>query len=168
MRERFFLTNCQTASKAKIFGLCDDPSPAKNPAYINEVDGKKWIAVVTNPYLFDVIFTAIDNCVETLKPDGKMSQRCDGALTHGNTVIFVELKQRGALGNAWVIDAEQQLRTTIGNFKETHEYEKFPIRKAYISNSEHPKFKQTQSVRMEKFEEQTGYVLRIENRISLD
>jgi len=168
MRDSFFLAKCQTSSTSKIFGLCDDPRPASNPAYIDEHDGKKWIAVVNNPSLVEVIFTAIDNCVETLRPDGKMSQRCDGVLTHGDTVIFVELKQRGARGNAWVIDAEEQLRTTVGNFKETDDYEEFPIRKAYISNSEHPKFKQTQSVRMQKFEEETGYVLRIENRISLE
>ena len=32
---------CQTNSQREIFGLCDDPLPDKNPAYIDEADGAK-------------------------------------------------------------------------------------------------------------------------------
>ncbi len=88
-------------------------------------------------------------------------------LSYNDTVILVELKQRGALGPNWVKDAEQQLRVTIDHFEKTEAAESFENKKAYIANSEHPKFKESQIERMEKFAEDTGYILRIENRIIL-
>src|SRR6202041_2503309 len=91
---------CQTYSNKKLFGLCDDPPPAKNPAYINEKDGESWIAVVENEESFDTTFTAVDNCIVTRRGDGKIDNRCDGILSYDTTIIFVELKQRGAIGNA--------------------------------------------------------------------
>lgn len=156
---------CQTFSGRKLFGLCDDPPPASNPAYIDENDGAKWIAVVVNEDRYDVTFTAIDNCITIKRPDGKSAKRCDGVLTYNSTVTFVELKQRGAIGNEWVKDAVKQLRTTIGYFELEDDAEDYNKKKAYIANSEHPKFKESQTRRMEQFFEDTGYVLRIENRI---
>jgi hypothetical protein len=167
MNVNFFEKACQSYSNHKLFGLCDDPPPARNPAYINEEDGAKWIAVVVNEDKLDVTFTAVDNCITILRADGKQSQRCDGILTYNSVVIFVELKERGAKGNAWVVDAEQQLRTTIRYFELEEDAENFNSKKAYIANSEHPKFKQSQTRRMDQFFDDTGYVLRVENRIIL-
>jgi len=167
MSVEFQIAKCQTQSDKKIFGLCDDPSPAKNPAYIEETDGSRWIAVVENDYRYSTIFTAIDNCIEIKSFDGRMEKRCDGMLTYNSTVIFVELKQRGAKGNTWVEDAVPQLINTIAHFEKTELSEKYNQKKAYISNSEHPKFKASQMRRMEKFYTDTGYVLRIEARIIL-
>ncbi len=167
MSIEFQIVKCQTQSDRKIFGLCDNPSPAKDPAYIDETDGSKWIAVVENEKRFSTTFTAIDNCIEIIDSDGKMEKRCDGMLTYNSTVIFVELKQRIAKGNAWVKDAEPQLKNSIKHFEQTILSEKFIHKKAYISNSEHPKFKTSQIGRMEKFYTDTGYILRIEARIEL-
>jgi hypothetical protein len=80
MSVEFQIAKCQTQSDKKIFGLCDDPSPAKNPAYIEETDGSRWIAVVENDYRYSAIFTAIDNCIEIKSFDGRMEKRCDGML----------------------------------------------------------------------------------------
>lgn len=167
MTARFTISGCQTASSRKIFGLCDDPPPAINPAYIDETEGSKWIAVVENDDRHSVTFTAIDHCIVLLRPDEKMGKRCDGMLTHDATVIFVELKQRAAFGNAWVADAEEQLRVTIAHFEQTEEATSFNHRRAYAANSEHPKFKDSQARRMSQFLLDTGYILRIENRIRL-
>lgn len=163
----FNIVKCQTHSNKKIFGLCDDPPPAKNPAYIDEVDGAKWIAVVENEDRYAATFTAIDNCIETKREDGTMDKRCDGMLTYNSTVIFVELKERAASGVAWVKDAEKQLRTSISYFEATDEAEKYKDKKAYIANKEHPKSKDSQMRRMDQFFMDTGYVLRIVNRIGL-
>ncbi|MCR6638237.1 MAG: hypothetical protein NVV82_04400 [Sporocytophaga sp.] len=65
----FFEEKCRTYSNKKKFGICDDPSPAKNPAYIDEACGEKWIAVVINEDRHLVSFTAIDNCIEIKKID---------------------------------------------------------------------------------------------------
>jgi hypothetical protein len=88
-------------------------------------------------------------------------------ITYNSTVIFVELKQRGAKGNTWVEDAVLQLMNSIAHFEKSELSEKYNQKKAYISNSEHPKFKASQMRRMEKFYIDTGYVLRIEARIIL-
>jgi hypothetical protein len=168
MSAEFFKAACQSYSKRKRFGLCDDPAPAANPAYIDEVDGKKWIAVVVNENLYEATFTAIDNCIEIKRPDGKMAKRCDGVLTYESAIVFVELKQRDVLGSEWVKDAEKQLRATIEHFQNIDDSASHAIKKAYIANNQRPKFKDSQMRRMEQFLADTGYVLRIENRIILD
>lgn len=167
MKMEFEIANCQTQSDKKIFGLCDNPSPAKEPAFIDELDGSKWIAVVENEDRHQVVFTAIDNCIEIKGADGKMEKRCDGMLSYKSTIIFVELKQRSAKGNAWVEEAEHQLKSSIHHFEKTYFSESFNQKKAYISNSEHPKFKASQIGRMERFFNDTGYILRIEARIKI-
>lgn len=167
MSEKFKEEKCQNISNSKKFGICDDPPPAQNPAYIDETDGSKWIAVVENEDRYAVTFTAIDNCIEILRPDGKMSRRCDGMLTFNSTVIFVELKDRDAQGNAWVEDALPQLKSSIQDFEKTDMADIFSRKLAYIANKQHPRFKSTQQSRMDAFFDDTNYVLRIQGRINL-
>ena len=166
MSYEFNKAECQDNSNMKLFGLCDDN--IRQRAYLNEDDGAKWIAVVVNEDRFNVTFTAIDNCIEIKNNDGKMEKRCDGLLSYQRTAIFVELKERSGIGNAWVIDGEKQLRTSIKHFEASEEADSYSIKKAYIANSEHPKFKESQFRRMNQFFDDTGYVLRIENRIILE
>lgn len=163
----FTLVHCQTTSKKKRFGLCDNPPPAKDPAYIDEIDGAKWIAVVHNDYTKDIIFTAIDNCIEIKRPNGKDSQRCDGVLTFEDTVIFVELKDRFSKGKGWITDAEEQLKETIYFFEKEDVSKGYKFKKAYIANKSLPKFRSSQAARMDRFFDETEYILRIENRIQL-
>jgi hypothetical protein len=168
MKIDFKVAKCQTYSNKKIFGLCDEPAPAKTPAYIDENDGAKWIAVVENDYCFSVTFTAIDNCIVINSTNGKLDKRCDGVLTFNSNVIFVELKkQRAKKNDDWIKDAENQLKSTINHFELSDDAATFKVKEAYIANSEHPKFKHSQTSRMEQFYAATGYVLRIKNRITL-
>ena len=169
----FNVTDCQNTSNNRRFGLCDDPPPAKNPAYIDEIDGSKWIAIVCNDHHFSVLFTAIDNCIEIKRADGLMDKRCDGMLSYisdvlGRTVVFVELKTGAVIRGSWVKDAEAQLRVTISRFEDTKESDNFKTKKAYIANSTYPRYRESQMGRMDKFCDDTGYVLRIENRLVLD
>lgn len=163
----FELAKCKSKSDKKLFGLCDNPSPAQDPAYIDEENGAKWIAVVENEFRYQTIFTAIDHCIILRDLDGNIDKRCDGMLTYNSTVVFVELKKRGAKGNAWVEDAVPQLKNTIKHFEKTVFSEKFNLKMAYIANSEHPKFKSSQIGRMQNFFHETGYILRIIARIKL-
>jgi hypothetical protein len=158
---------CQTSSNHKLFGLCDDPPPPHKAAYIDETNGAKWIAVVVNDDRYNVTFTAIDHCIPINRADGKPSKRCDGVITFNTTVVFVELKAIGGKGNDWVEVAEKQLKITIGHFEAQDDADNFNQKKAYIANSEHPKFKESQTRRMNQFFVDTGYVLRVENRIIL-
>ncbi len=167
MKIDFFIPSCQSYTDNKVFGICDDPHPSQNPAYIDEHNGTKWIAIVENNDRIPVTFTAIDNCIKILRADNKMEKRCDGMLTFNSTVIFLELKQRSKIGNSWVKDAVKQLISTISSFESTVDSNDYIIKKAYIANSEHPKFKSSQMERMEKFYNDAGYILRIEARIVL-
>lgn len=167
MSSFFNIKKCQNQSQKKIFGICDEPAPNNNPAYIDEKNGQDWLAVVINDLLFRVTFTAIDNCIKLTRADGKSDKHCDGVLTFDSTIIFVELKDRKPKGNQWVKDGELQLKRTIVQFEQTEEAEKYSSKKAYIANNQHPKFKSSQIRRMEQFLIDTGYILRIENRIAL-
>ena len=149
----FFPTEHISSSCKRKFGICDRPAPAAEKAYIAEKQGQDWIA---------------DHCIELRKADGKMDNRCDGCLFYEDTIIFVELKQRKSKGSQWIKDGEQQLRSTIGYFEQQEEARNFPIKKAYIANSERPLFRTGQAVRMERFFLETNYILRIENRINIE
>lgn len=161
----FTKAECRTYSDKKLFGLIDLP-----PAQISETDGGNWIAVVVNEYRYDVTFTAIDHCIVIKRPDGKDDSRCDGFLTYESTVVFVELKDRDEKGSKWIKEGDEQLRTSIGYFLNTDYSEQFDKtkRKAYIANKAIPKFRDGQQKRMDKFLDDTGFVLRIEKRIILD
>ncbi|MDR2275353.1 MAG: hypothetical protein LBF27_30880 [Sphingobacterium sp.] len=166
MSVNFLNEACQSFSSRKLFGLCDEPSPSTRPAYIDEANGENWIGVVENDYLYDVTFTAIDKCIDISIEGEVQPKRCDGMLTFEGSVIFVELKERHSGGN-WIKDAEKQLKSTIENFELSEIAEDFSVKKAYIANSSHPKFRSSQTLRMESFLIETGYVLRIEQRIRL-
>jgi hypothetical protein len=166
MSINFSEPKCQDQTNKKIFGLRDD-KPGER-ARLDEKEGEKWIAVVHNEDRYEVVFTAVDNCIETKRADGKMDRRCDGILTYLSNIIFVELKKSDNGGTTWITDAEKQLRTTINYFEETEEAESFTQKIAYIANNDRPKFRHSQTRRMNQFLIDTGYVLRIVNRIILD
>ena len=167
----FLNSQCQSVSNKKLFGLCDEQDN-KEPAYLDEENGAKWIAVVENEQLKRIHFIAIDNCIDIWRDEVKkeMDNRCDGMLWYEErTVIFVELKDRESKKdkNAWVEEGEKQLKRTIEYFEKTEQSGKFTEKRAYIANKAHPKFKESQLVRMKRFQQETGYTLRIENRIKI-
>ena len=166
----FLNSQCQSVSNKKRFGLCDEQDN-KEPAYLDEQNGDKWIAVVENEELKEVHFIAIDNCIDIWRDKEKkeMDNRCDGMLWYDKAVVFVELKERESKKskNDWVKDGEKQLKRTIEYFEKTEQSNKFTEKRAYIANKAHPKFKESQFQRMKSFKQETGYTLRIENRIKI-
>jgi hypothetical protein len=166
MSINFFDANCQSQTNQYKFGLCDDPNKDKDPAYIDTVDCSKWIAIVENNQEIEVIFTAIDNCIEILRSDGTMDNRCDGMLTYNNHIIFVELKERN-FRNKWVGKGEEQLKNTISVFINNHDLAIYKSKKAYIANNKKPNFQSSQITRMDKFKDETGFRLIIQNTIEI-
>jgi len=164
----FFPDEHKSHSSKKRFGICDTPPPPSLKAYIDEANGQDWIAVVDNYYQDEITFIPIDNCIEILRADSKMDNRCDGLLYYGKTVIFVELKTSGARNKNWIDHGQEQLRVTIGHFENSFEAEDFDVKKAYIANNAKPLFRSSMVGRMDNFFLDTGYVLRIENRINID
>ncbi|QSV65754.1 MAG: hypothetical protein HEQ12_01450 [Aphanizomenon flos-aquae DEX188] len=167
MSINFFDTNCQSQTNQPKFGLCDDPPPSENPAYININDSRKWIAIVENNQKIEVIFTAIDNCIQILRSNGEEENRCDGMLTYNNHIIFVELKTRKSENSKWVGKGEEQLKNTISVFIANHDLAIYKSKKAYIANNKKPNFQSSQSERMARFEAETGFRLIIQNAIKV-
>ncbi|NES99492.1 MAG: hypothetical protein F6K62_09530 [Sphaerospermopsis sp. SIO1G2] len=163
----FFAEQCQSQTNQIKFGICDDPSPSKHPAYIDKENSHKWIAIVENNQGIAVVFTAIDNCIEILRPDGKMSSRCDCMLTYDSKIIFVELKERNYKNSEWIEDGDRQLRKTIEVFKHNYDLTDYKSKKAYIANRKKPHFQYSHKERMQKFRNDTGVRLSIENIIRI-
>jgi hypothetical protein len=156
----FFVENCQSQTNQPKFGLCDDP-----PAYIDTEDSNKWIAIVENNQELEVIFTAIDHCIEITRADGTMDSRCDGMLTYDKNVIFVELKERNYRNSVWIEEGDKQLRRTISIFINNYSLEEFKSKKAYIANRKKPDFQFSHKERMQKFKNDTGFRLLIQQKI---
>ena len=170
MNINFFDERCQSKINSSKFGLCDEPSPSQKPAYIDTDicnEQEKWIAIVENKTEIEIIFTAIDKCIEIKRVDGKMDSRCDGMLTYPDSIIFVELKERMVENSVWVGKGEKQLRNIISVFKKNHNVDSYKSKKAYIANNKKPNFQSSQINRMEKFKDDTGFRLRIENTIKI-
>lgn len=153
----FFKNTCKTTSKGKVFGLCDDPPPAENPAYIDEVDSSKWIAEVTNNSASEVSLYAIDHCVDILRPNGDMESRCDGMLTHDDNLTFVELKDRGHKG--WLVKGREQLTITIQNFVAHHDISIYNKVEAYVCNKQRPFIVTGISEEVQMFKDDTAALL---------
>lgn len=154
--------HCQCNSSKKKFGLCDDAAQPGSPAYIDEYDGSAWVAVVQNEFLKTVTFTAIDNCIDLLREDRLMARRCDGVLTFEDTIVFVELKDQS--GRKWIKEGEEQLVSTISRVVIPAAY---IYREAYIANCKQPQFRSSQAQRMQRFRDETGFTLKIHNRIAI-
>ncbi len=165
MSINFFDANCQSQTNQPKFGLCDDLN--EDPAYIDIDDCSKWIAIVENNQEIEVIFTAIDNCIEILRSNGEMENRCEGMLTYNNHIIFVELKERKYTNSVWIEEGEKQLRKTIAVFVNHNNLAIFKSKKAYIANSKKPQFQYSHKDRMQKFRTDTGFRLSIQNTIKV-
>ena len=160
----FFDPNCQTTTSDIKFGICDDPPPPSNvPAYIDTVNSSKWIAVVKNENRIEIIFTAIDGCITIKRPNGEDSKRCDAMLTYENKIIFIELKERNS--NDSFNDGIEQLKETISFFSQNNSINQYQVKTAYVANKLKPNFQSGNIVKIQKFEQETGFILRTKNEI---
>ena len=171
MSVNFFKEVCKSSSKKKVFGVCDDVDADGNtskPAYLAEDNGAKWIATVDNYYRENIDFYAVDNCVTfPLREDGKLSKRCDGFLVSNDIIAFIELKSRNEYGSKWVSDAEKQLKISIYYFEKEKKSSEYNDKRAYIVNNMRPQARISQAERMERFLDETGYLLFVKARINL-
>lgn len=170
MKINFFVERCQSKTLSPLFGLCDDPPPSNTPAYIDtEIANQetKWIAVVKNDDEIELTFTAIDHCIDIKRENGEMDHRCDGILTSQKEIIFVELKERDCKNRVWIEKAQTQLKISINYFKVSQNLDIFKSKKAYIANRKKPNFQSGQMERMNRFKNETGVRLIIQNTIEI-
>jgi hypothetical protein len=151
MKLDFFKTDCQTITNQQRFGICDDEDiTKKTPAYVNTDDESKWIAIVLNEHSKEILFTAIDNCIDMFRENGEMESRCDAMLTCEDSLILIELKNKVS---DWKASGIDQIEATLIRLIENHEtfYYSFRKRKAYVANRRHPKFQVIENATMRKF-----------------
>jgi len=164
MSVNFFKEDCKTESDNEEFGICDDPPPAIEPAYIDENNRSKWIAIVKNTQKRTVKFYAIDHCVPIYKEDGNMESRCDGMLLYSKTLVFIELKERKK--GQWFKIGREQLTTTINIFKSENDLNTYEKIEAYVCNSLRPLVHMGQFSNIQKFNDDTGLLLKSTNVIN--
>lgn len=161
----YFEAKCKTNSNSNTFGLCDNPDPAKDPAYINETDSTTWIGIVDNSKNKEVNFYAIDNCVTILRAGGGEEKRCDGLLSYDKDLIFVELKDRAHSG--WISKGRKQLTETISTFKQNNIIGNYNKVEAFICNKQRPLTKSNCSNEIAKFKDDTGFFLTLKQTITI-
>lgn len=158
--------NGRSISKKEKFGLCDNPPPAKDSAYIDEIDEAKWIGIVDNPNVELVAFYGIDRCLVLKHVTGiGTQQECDGLLHYGKVLIFVELKDRNYSG--WIKAGCNQLIATIDYFRKTTLLNQFTNVKAYVCNKQRPFFNANYNSHIQEFKDKTGLELKIQRTIRL-
>lgn len=161
----FFIAKCQIENiRDNEFGICDDKDEAeKTPAYVDMTQPDKWVAVVKNQTNKSINFTAVDNCIEMERSDGRMDFRCDAMLTNEDHIVFVELKEQLA---DWITHAvDEQLQTTIDNFKANHDISKYKHKRAFVCNKRHPNFWVAYKDRMASFYQRNGVRLNLVKEI---
>lgn len=165
MQVTFFdIIHAQTTN-ATNFGLCDDQN--LTPAYIDETNTNKWVADVRNANNKTATFYPIDNCVETLRPDNTMDNRCDGMMKYDNKLIFVELKDRDSQG--WVSDGLVQLKSSIRHFKKAHPtILSSLIIKAHLCNKQRPRAVIACNIDKARFKDETGCIVEINRVITIE
>lgn len=161
----FFINSCKTNSNKIEFGLCDDPPPESNPAYIDENDKSKWIGIVKNKDNKEVKFIAIDACIDIRKPDGNLESRCDGLLSFENDLIFVELKFRE--GGKWLKKGREQLTITVNNFKANYNILDYDNVHGNVCNSLRPLSHSGHAANIQQFYDETNLVLKSDNVIEI-
>ncbi len=155
----FFNSGCGSqASSFFEFGLCDDDAIPKDPAYLDELNSSTWIAKVLNEKRIGISFYPIDKCIALKKSSGKQDKICDGLLLYTNKLIFVELKSRKS--RKWFQEGREQLTSTIRHFVIHHQSAKYTSIEAYVCNNQKPRFHSGQMSNINQFKEDTGYILK--------
>ncbi|MDR3693724.1 hypothetical protein [Mucilaginibacter sp.] len=164
MSADFFKPECRRVTIETIFGICDDTN--EMPAYLDSVNKSIWIATVNNNSQKEITFTAVDNCIEILRENGEMENRCDVMLTSDICLYLVELKNKVS---DWRSEGIDQLEATIKVLKNTKGdfYFSFRKRKAFVANRRHPHFVRSNTDDMERFRDVHRIRLYLQATISI-
>ena len=164
----FFTQGRKGTSDKELFGICDDTvGRDKKPAYLDDSDPDKWIAIVHNQSQKSIDFFAIDCCVVWYLDNGDIANACDGMVTYNDNhnIVFVELKDRNPQYKQWKIKAEKQLKSTIECFRSNHSTDGVMM-KAYVCNKQ-ALFDEGVEEYLEKFKDETGVTLRVFREIEI-
>lgn len=154
----FFQINCQSQTNETVFGIIDKP-----PAALSFKDSEDWYVWVDNPHAKEIIHVAIDQCLYINSSEG---ERCESLITYDDVIIFIELKDRD--GGRWAGKARDQLKNTIVLFKRDDDISKYTRHYAHIANKQRPYFKAGGKNFRQQFEDETGFILRVNHILKIE
>jgi len=134
MSINFFKENCKSSANQIKFGIYD--AEDNTPARIVFEREEDWNAIVLNDNSVEILFIAIDHCVEIIDDNGNQESSCDAALYYANTLLFIELKNKRA---SWQIEGLTQIESTIIKMQNTESdfYNSFSKKIAIVANRKH-------------------------------
>lgn len=159
MGVEFFKVDCQKTILERKFGLYDGED--NTPVAIKLTEEETWNATIVNNAGKAVLVTAIDNCIDVFRENGKMDSRCDCMLTYDSTIVFVELKnKRGSWQSEGLAQIENIVKRMI--LEKPDYYEAFRKRKAIVANRKHqfPAFQESNREQRQYFSSE--YKMRIQ------
>lgn len=154
----FFKAGCISKASEPVFGIYDVP-----PAALRFEDSDNWHVWVDNADEEEVTFVAVDQCLDIPWNEG---ERCEALLTFKDVLMFVELKDRD--GGRWAGKSRDQLINTIKLFKRDADMSPYRRFLGHIANKQRPYFKSGGKAFFEKFEDETGFILRVNNVIKIE
>jgi len=157
MAINFFQKECTDNTSESIFGIIDLP-----PATLVFDQAENWVVWIDNNKGINITFTAVDDCLNIPHAEG---ERCEAMLTYDNALMFIELKDRDS--GRWAGKARDQLENTIRLFKRDADLTPYVRLYAHIANKQRPYFKSGGSSFSEKFEYDTGFILRVSDVIEI-
>lgn len=146
----FCKIECQTRTNERKFGIYD--AEDNTPAKISYGSAHSWNAKVINETCKNVLFTAIDNCIDIKRPNGDMDNRCDCMLTYDETLVLIELKNKRG---SWQTEGLFQIQTTLERMVDSGNgfLDTFKKRRAFVVNRKHqfPSFQESNIEQREYF-----------------
>ena len=158
MALNFFEEKCKTITFEKVFGIIDIP-----PSTLVFENAEDWNVWIDNSEGKEITHRAIDVCMNIPRVEG---ERCESMITHDDVIMFIELKDRD--GGRWAGKARDQLKNTIILFKRDASINLYNRLYGHIANKQRPNFKAGGSSFNQKFEDETGFVLRINDVIKIE
>jgi len=154
----FFQAQCQSKTNETVFGIYDVP-----PATLSFANSNDWHVWVDNPNAKEVSHIAIDDCLGIPRSEG---ERCESMITYDDVLTFIELKDRD--GGRWAGKARDQLINTIALFKRDANISIYTRLYGHIANKQRPNFKAGGKNFSQRFEDETGFVLRVSDVIKIE
>lgn len=158
MAINFFEANCQSQTSEAVFGIYDTP-----PATLSFENSDDWHVWVDNSDEKEITHTAVDQCLNIPHAEG---ERCESMITYDDVLMFIELKDRD--GGRWAGKSRDQLINTINLFKRDGDITPYSRLYGHIANKQRPNFKAGNKTFYQKFEDDTGFILRVSDVIKIE
>jgi hypothetical protein len=158
MAINFFQAACRSTTNESVFGILDIP-----PATILFANSDSWQIWIDNKNAKEITHIAIDDCLGIPRNEGG---RCESLITYDDVLTFIELKDRNSSG--WAGKARDQLINTIALFKRDASIAGYTRLYGHIGNKQRPRFKAGGATFFQKFEDETGFILRVSDVITIE